>query len=132
MIKNDVWNKVVVQFVPLTPSNNKCPGKNVGPMKILIYVNGNLVFISKQIRGLRLRELRDQYEKQEAVPYSMSLGGGTQGLLESILPDYYNSLNYTLPLERDFCGSFLGDIKLFKIYDCFLNYSVLKKYLSLK
>ena len=130
IVKTDEWNQVVVKFVPLArEQKGKCGSAKSGPMKIMIYVNCNLVLISRELRGLRLRELNDQYEKQEAVPYSMSLGGGSLGLLESILPDYYNSPNYTLPIERDFCGSFVGDIKLFKIYDCFLDYSTIKTYL---
>lgn len=129
MIRMDEWNKVVVRFVPLEPSGRKGCNVNNGRMRLMIYVNGNLVFISKELRGFRFRELNDVYQKQEGVPYSMSIGGGTQGLLESILPDYYNSIDYTLPLERDFCGTFIGDMKLFKIYNCFLDYSTIIHYL---
>ena len=91
-------------------------------MKLYFYVNGFLVFISKELDEFNFRELNDTYQKQEGVPYSISLGGGTQGLLESILPDYYNTPDYIFPIEKDFCGTFLGDIKSFKIIDGNVNF----------
>ena len=98
-------------------------------MKIMIYVNGNLVLISKELVKLNLRGLNDNNEKQEGVPYNISLGGGTQGLLEAIYPDYYNQPQFIMPLERDFCGTFLGDIKGMKIIYGFLDYLLIKNYL---
>ena len=50
--------------------------------------------------------------------------------METIGPDYMNSSKYILPLERDFGGSFNGDIKTFKLFDCLLNYSTIRYYLS--
>ena len=69
-------------------------------------------------------------EKQETVPYNISLGGGSLGLLETILPNYYAISDYILPIERDFCGTFMGDIKSFKMYGGFINYSTIVNYLS--
>jgi hypothetical protein len=57
-------------------------------------------------------------EKQEAVPYSISIGGGTQGLVETILPDYMCNINNEFPLETYFTGTFIGDFKSFKFYTC--------------
>ena len=96
-------------------------------MKLYFYVNGFLVFISKELDEFNFRELNDTYQKQEGVPYSISLGGGTQGLLESILPDYYNTPDYIFPIEKDFCGTFLGDIKSFKIIDGNVNFFTIKQ-----
>ena len=98
-------------------------------MKLYFYVNGNLVFISKELDEFNFKELNDNYEKQEAVPFNISLGGGTQGLLESVLPDYYQFSEYMFPIEKDFCGTFLGDIKSFKIYNGYIDYSTIKNYL---
>jgi hypothetical protein len=63
------------------------------------------------------------------VPFNISLGGGTLGLLESILPNYYAISDYILPIERDFCGTFMGDIKSFKMYGGFINYNTIQKFL---
>ena len=99
-------------------------------IKIYFYVNGCLKLVSKELPEFAFRELNDVYQKQEGVPFSISLGGGTQGLMETIGPDYMNTTRYLLPLERDFGGSFIGDIKSFKMYACPLNYSTIRDYLS--
>ena len=132
IIKFDEWNKVVVKIVILNPmiSNGKDANKGHRKMKLYFYVNGFLVFISKELDEFNFRELNDTYQKQEGVPYSISLGGGTQGLLESILPDYYNTPDYIFPIEKDFCGTFLGDIKSFKIIDGNVKFYTIRNYLS--
>lgn len=125
LIKKDEWNNIVVKFVILNPTiiyrkdGTICPDPNKGKrkMRMFFFVNGYLVFISKELNEFNFRELNDVNLKQEAVPYNISLGGGTQGLLESILPDYYYISEYVFPIEKDFCGTFIGDISSFKIYD---------------
>ena len=89
-----------------------------GKMKLYFYVNGKLKFISKELQSLNLRELHDLYEKQEGVPYNISLGGGSQGLIDTILPNYMLNPSRVYPIEENFAGSFIGYIKYFKIYTC--------------
>lgn len=128
MVKMDEWNSVNVRFVPLTP-RGKCYSNKGAKMKILIYVNGFLKLISKEVDAFEFKRLDDVYQKQNAVPYNISLGGGTLGLMETILPNYYLIPDYVLPLEKDFCGTFLGDIKSFKMYEGFIDYSSVLNYL---
>lgn len=132
VVKPDEWNDIVVRIVVLNPSRNSKCAKNQKnrKVKLCIYVNGFLVLVSKQLSGFDFRELNDTYQKQEGVPFNISLGGGTQGLLESILPDYYAYNNYILPIEKSFCGSFIGDIKSFKIINGDVNYLTIRNYLS--
>ena len=85
------------------------------------YVNGYLIFISRDLTSFNFKALNDVPEKQEGVAYNISLGGGSLGLLETILPDYYTELNQILPIEKDFCGTFIGDIKSFKMYEGFID-----------
>ena len=85
-------------------------------MIILFYVNNYLVFISKELSKFNFKQLNEVLTKQETVPYNISLGGGSLGLMETILPNYYAISDYILPIEKDFCGTFMGDIKSFKIY----------------
>lgn len=126
LIKPDEWNTVYVRIVIINPSKLKCdPNKGKRRMKLYFYVNGFLVFISKELPEFNFRQLDDTYQKQEAVPFSMSLGGGSQGLLETILPDYYKQSEYIFPIEKSFCGTFLGDIKDFRIYNGFVNYTII-------
>lgn len=129
IIKFDKWNTVNLRFAVINPAVNKCDTKQ-RKMRLMIYVNGFLIFISKELDTILLKALDDVYQKQEAVPYNMSIGGGSIGLLETILPDYYALPEYLLPIERDFCGTFIGDIKSFKIYEGFINYSSIANYLS--
>ena len=134
IIKYNEWNNIVVKIRILNPTikyrkdGTLCPDINKGKrtMKLYFYVNGYLIFISKELVEFNFRELNDTYLKQEAVPFNISLGGGTQGLLESILPDYYKFLEYIFPMEKFFCGSFLGDISNFKIYDGHINFPTIQ------
>lgn len=129
IVKTDEWNSINVRFAILNPSFDKCD-KRDRIMRIMIYVNGYLVFISKELKTLNFKELNDTYQKQEGIPYNISLGGGSIGLLETIMPRYYDISKYILPIEKDFCGTFIGDIKSFKIYLGFIDYYSIKNYLS--
>jgi hypothetical protein len=122
VVKINEWNKINVRFIKTANSKDK--------MRILFYVNGFLVFISEELDNFNFKELDDVSQKQECVPYNISLGGGTLGLMESIMPNNMELSKYILPLEEHFCGSFLGDIKTFKMYNGFIDYSTIKNYLS--
>ena len=125
LIPNDEWVTINIRILMVSP-NDVCQNKNgERKMRIHFYVNGNLVLISKELPEFKFRALDDVKEKQETVPFNISLGGGTQGLCDGIWLNYYLKPDYMLPLERDFCGSFLGDIKSFRIYDCFLDYKTI-------
>lgn len=119
IIKTDEWNSINIRCTKI--SNNK--------MKLMFYVNGFLVFVSKDLKAFKFKAIDDVQEKQEGVPYNISIGGGSLGLLEAILPDYFAILGYVLPIERDFCGTFMGDIKSFKMYEGFIDYSSIANYL---
>lgn len=120
IVQPDSWSNIAVHFSQV----------GGGRMRILFYVGGFLVFISHELPSFEFREIDECREKQEAVPYNISLGGGTIGLMESILPNYYAITDYILPLERDFCGTFMGDIKTFKIFAGPAGYSSIIHYLS--
>lgn len=90
-------------------------------MKLMFYVNGKLVYISQDMPSLNLKALNELYEKQEGIPYNISLGGGTQGLAETIQQNYMLNPTRVYPLEKNFAGSFIGYISSFKIYNCFME-----------
>lgn len=130
MIKMDEWNSVSVKFSVIRPNESLCD-KHDTKMKIYFYVNNFLVFVSQELTSFNFKHIESEcYGKQEGVPYNISLGGGTLGLLETILPDYYAISDYILPIERDFCGTFMGDIKSFKLYSGKMDYSTIINYLS--
>lgn len=120
IVKNDEWNSIAVKI-------RNVDGKR---MRIMIYVAGRLVLSGKPLPLLDLHAIDDVPEKQEGVPYNISIGGGTMGLMETILPDYYAVPDYVLPLERDFCGAFMGDVRVFRFYCGDIGYSAINHYLS--
>lgn len=95
-------------------------------MKIMFYVNGKLVYITQDLPSLDLKALNELYEKQEGVPYNISLGGGTQGLAETIQPNYMLNPTRVYPLEKAFAGSFIGYLRSFKIYNCFMEQLIIE------
>ena len=123
MVHNDMWCHIAVRVVPVikysTEKYNYIPTMDY--MRLMFYVNGKLVLYSRQIPTLLLRMLNDTYEKQEAVPYNISIGGGTQGLCDVIYS--LNSIpDDVLYLEKEFGGSFIGYFKTFRFHTCNLNY----------
>lgn len=125
IVKKDEWNNIVVKFKISESRGAECD-KGIRRMRIYFYVNGYLVFISKEMNELNFRELDDLAIKQEGVPYNISIGGGSFGLLETIWPDYYRTDEYVLPIEKAFAGTFLGDIKKFKFINCSMDYNAIR------
>ena len=127
VVKENEWNTINVKFSILNGSLDEC-GKPVGKrkMKIFFYVNGLLKFVSKELPEFDFRELRTVPEKQEGVPFNISVGGGTQGLCDSVWLDYNKAFEKILPIEENFAGTFIGDIKSFKFYTCKLQSSQIK------
>ena len=117
-IKLDEWAKIHVRINPLNG------GKD---MRVMIYVNGFLKLVSKILPVFDFRKLNDTPDKQEGVPFNISLGGGTQGLCDVIYNDYTKIPEYTYPLEKEFGGSFIGYFKSFKFYECSLNMTELRE-----
>ena len=118
VIKDCEWQTIHIKIIPTLET-----------MKMYFYVDGKLVYITKELPKLNLRPLNEEYVKQEGVPYNISLGGGTQGLAETILPNYMLNPTRVYPLEKYFAGSFIGYMKSFKFYDCGLDYgNILRNY----
>lgn len=115
MVQYDEWSHIIVKILFIG-----------NEMLFKFYVNSNLVFTSKKLPKLNLRELDEVYEKQETVPYNISLGGGTQGLMETVLPNYMLEPYIEFPLEKYFAGTFIGYIKKFKIYYDNLTYNQIR------
>lgn len=120
MVEYGKWSTVDVRIVPVVKYAVTDLGyiKSQDYMRLMVYVNGRLVLYSKEIRTLDLRALNDIYEKQEGVPYNISLGGGTQGLSDVVYENYKELPEYVLFLEKEFGGTFTGYVKSFKYYTC--------------
>ena len=86
------------------------------------YIDGKLSYITKSLPMFNFHKLNDLDEKQEGVPYNISIGGGTQGLAETVLPNYMLDPYRTYPIEENFAGSFIGYMKSFKFYNCKMEF----------
>ena len=100
--------------------------KQFGKIKLYFYVDGKLVYITKELPAFNFHELNDLYEKQEGVPFNISLGGGTQGLAETVLVNYMLNPTRVYPLEENFAGTFIGYMKSFKFYNCGMEFMNIK------
>lgn len=100
-------------------------------MRLMFYVDGRLVFITKELPKFDFRKLADLDEKQEGVPYNISIGGGTQGLAETIVKNYMMDPYRTYPIEKNFAGSFIGKFRSFKFYTTKNDFTTIRQnYLS--
>lgn len=131
MVPNDEWSTIHVSFKMLNAKKDSCGNyTNATKMRLYIYINGYLKMVSKELPALNLKGLDDKPERQEFVPYNISLGGGTQGMLESIWTRYKDVYERVLPLEKNFAGTFIGDIRTFKFYMCPLQHiEIINNYL---
>lgn len=125
---NDLnWHDISVR-IAIVNGENKCEttANLHREMKLYIYLDGYLIFISRSMPEFNFVELNDTKEKQEGVAFNLSLGGGTQGLSDVVYMDFTDFPKYILNLEKNFAGSFIGDIKAFKFYNDYLNLSQIK------
>ena len=127
IITDKKWNVVNVMFSILNGNVDDC-GTPYGKrkMRIYVYVNGMLKLVSKELDEFNFHELDDSFDKQEGVPYNISLGGGSQGLMESIWTNRKQMFKYVLPIEQNFAGTFIGDIRSFKFYNCKMESAQIK------
>jgi hypothetical protein len=88
----------------------------------MVYVNGKLKKVFDNFSEFIARRLDEYKSKQLGVPFNFSLGGGTQGLLESQTFDGLDPNDRNLPIETNFAGSFIGSISQFKFNICELKY----------
>ena len=104
----------------MDPCDLKIKGPRKG--KIMFYVNGRLKYVANDIPETVGRRLNEYYLKQVGVPFNFSLGGGSQGLLESQTFDGLDMADRGLSIEKNFAGTFIGSISQFRFNICDLNY----------
>ena len=124
IVKYGEWATVAINIVPVGAATDECADSVSGKkMRIVIYVNGRIRLVSKELPILDLRPLNDTCDKQEGVPFNISIGGGTQGLCDVIYPDFMSLPEDVLPLEKNFGGTFIGYIRGMRVHDCPLTFT---------
>ena len=118
IIPDNEWVDVTVRIEP-SPSipydEWHCTKRKGLKMKIFVFVNGFLKLVTKELDALSFKALNDVYRRQEGVPYSMSIGGGSIGLADPVYDDPCPPDTSGLPIEENFCGTFIGDMSDFSV-----------------
>jgi len=86
---------ISIVFTPddnLEDSELECAERRTG--KLIFYVNGRAVWINRGFPEFYFKSFNNDKEKQEAVPFSISWGGGSFGLAESWHYDYQTYILY--------------------------------------
>ena len=106
------------------PYMDDCQLKIAKPRKgkLMFYVNGKLKFVVDEFDEMIARRINDNKLKQVGVPFNFSLGGGSQGLIESQTFDGVDSSDSGLDIEKNFAGTFIGGISQFKFNICDLSF----------
>ena len=124
LIKDNEWSRVTIKFVAndyYTDEELHCKGGRKG--SLMFYVDCRLKKVFEDVDELVARRLNEYYDKQLTVPFNFSIGGGSQGLIESMTFDGQDSEDLGLKIEKNFAGSFIGLISSFKFYICDLNWN---------
>jgi hypothetical protein len=122
MVSADTWSYIAIRFV--TNYMDDCQLKTAKPRtgKLMFYVNARLKFVVNDFPEFVARRLNEYKAKQVGVPFNFSLGGGSQGLVESMTFDGLDMADRGLPIETNFAGTFIGGISQFKFNICDLSF----------
>ena len=96
-------------------------------MNWTIYVNGYLKWTLEDFDEFIFKELNEYREKQQGVPFNYSLGGGTQGLIESNTVNGPDVEDEDLVIQDNFAGTFEGGVARFKLYGCALDVTTIRQ-----
>lgn len=111
----DTWYHIVVTYSQNTTKH----GLPAGTLRF--WVNGKVVFRVEGFIGLKLRPLNEYSSKQLGVPYNISWGGGSQGLLESQTFGGPDPSDSGLDVATNFAGTFEGELSQLRFYNRPLN-----------
>ena len=122
VVSADTWSYIAIRYV--TNYLDDCQLTYASPRKgkLMFYVNAKLKFVVNDFDELVARRLNEYKSKQVGVPFNFSLGGGSQGLLESQTFDGLDPADRGLPIETNFAGTFIGGISQFKFNICDLKF----------
>jgi hypothetical protein len=132
-VTNDEWQHIAIKWVA-NKTYDECELEYKKPRKgrLMFYVGCYLKFVVEDFPEFIARRLNEYKDKQLGVGFNISLGGGSQGLLESMTFDGQDPDDLGLDVERNFAGTFIGDISQFRFYICNLSWCDLKYHCSIE
>ena len=113
-VSGDTWSYIAVRFVTEKDDTCALPTSKPRKGKLMFYVNAKLKLVVNDFDELVAKRLNEYKDKQVGVPFNFSLGGGSQGLIESQTFDGLDPADRGLPIETNFAGTFIGGISQFK------------------
>jgi len=122
MVSSDVWSYIVIRFVTEFKEGCNLEASERRTGKLMFYVNARLKFVVDEFPEFIAKRLDENRLKQVGVPFNFSLGGGSQGLIDSQTFDGLDMADRGLPIETHFGGTFIGGISQFKFNICDLDY----------
>lgn len=123
VVSDDIWTMISIRWVAdETLDDCELNWRPSRKGKLMFYINGKLKFIVKDFDEFIARRLSEHRDKQLTVPFNISLGGGSQGLLESMTFDGQDPNDLSSQIQNNFAGTFMGDISQFRFYICNLDY----------
>lgn len=123
VVPSNVWTHVVVVFKrncssPCYSNELYPPYPDCKKGRLLFYINGYLKYVVNDFDEVVFKDFSDEIKyKVEGVPYNISIGGGSQGLLESQTFGGPDPDDKNLLIEKYFAGTFIGGIQEFRFYD---------------
>lgn len=124
MVTDDQWHMISIRFSlneTVAEDDLDCAPRRTG--RLMFYVDGKLKETFYDVDEFIAKRLNEYKDKQLGVPFNISLGGGSQGLLESMTFDGQDPDDLGLQIESNFAGTFIGDISQFRFYICDLNWT---------
>ncbi len=122
MVSGDVWTSIIIRFTMDYLDDCDLTYKPARKGKLMFYINGKLKYVVNNFDENVGRRLNEHMEKQVTVPYNISLGGGSQGLIETQTFDGRDEEDLGLPIQENFAGTFEGGISTFKFNVCDLYF----------
>jgi len=123
LVSNDVWTSVMVRYSTNYLSDCELKQSDKRKGKLMFYINGKLKFVVNNFSEFIGKRLNEHMEKQIGVPFNISLGGGSQGLIETQTFDGRDEADLNLPIQENFAGTFIGGISTFKFNACDLAFT---------
>jgi len=126
-VKDNEWTNISIRYVADT-TYDECQLQELGPRngKLMFYVNCKLKFVVNDFSEFIARRLMENQQKQIGVPFNISLGGGSQGLTETMTFDGQDPDDLNQPIQENFAGTFIGGMSQFRFYMCDVDYCTLK------
>lgn len=127
LVENDMWTHIAIRFIPdIVYDICDLIYKPKRSGKLYFYVNSKLKYIVNDFDEFIARRLNDDITKQQSVPFNISLGGGSQGLIDSKTFDGPDPDDLGLLIEQNFAGTFIGGISKFRFYGDKLCYCTIQ------